>query len=218
MRMNNCQFEYNKISNELSSIQEKLSIYPKGSLRKRIIKGREYYYLQYRENEHVRSQYVKAEDVCQIQIEIETRKDLEKKARELEARLSTYAKLLGVHRTYRPVKNVDYEEYTLFMSTVAHDHKTMNIDEFLEKYDVSKYRALKKRYLAGYLDYINGIDSHNTRKTNDLVLDPYTYLMYFKYGQKEILDEELKRAIPAFLCRGLLITNVQEAVNGTFSK
>lgn len=218
MRMNNCQLEYQKISDELSDIQEKIAIYPKGSLRKRIIKGREYYYLQYREYKHVRSHYVKAEDVCQVQFDIESRKDLEKKAHDLELRLSAYAKLLGIHRSYRPVKNVDYDEYTLFMSTVAHDHKTLSSDDFLKKYNISKYRALKKRYLAGYLDYINGIESHNTRKTNDLVLDPYTYIMYFKYGQKGILDEELKRAIPAFLCRGLLITNVQEAVNGSLSK
>lgn len=37
---------------------------------------------------------------------------------------------------------------------------------------------------------------------------------YTKYGQKDILQEELKKAIPSFLCRGLLITTVQEAVNG----
>ena len=127
-------------------------------------------------------------------------------------RLNSYAKLIGIHRVYRPVKNVDYDQYALFMSTVAHDHKRLNPDDFIRKYDISKYRGLNKRYLAGYLDYINGIDRHIVRRTNDLVLDPYTYLMYFKYGNKEVLDEELKRAIPAFLCRGLLITSVQEAV------
>ena len=36
--------------------------------------------------------------------------------------------------------------------------------------------------------------------------------MYYKYGDQSVLDAELKRAIPAFLNRGLLITNVQEAV------
>ena len=94
----------------------------------------------------------------------------------------------------------------------------MDPDDFIRKYDVSKYRGLNKRYLAGYLDYINGIERRSVRRTNDLVLDPYTYLMYYKYGNKEVLNEELKRAIPAFLNRGLLITNVQEAVNGSFGK
>ena len=39
--------------------------------------------------------------------------------------------------------------------------------------------------------------------------------MYFKYNDKSSLDEELKRAIPAFLNQGLLVTTIQEAVNGT---
>ena len=83
----------------------------------------------------------------------------------------------------------------------------------MEAYDVSKYRGIQKRYLSGFIDYINGIERENNRKTNDLVLDPYTYLRYFKYGRKEAMQEGLKRAIPAFLVRGLLITEVQEAVN-----
>jgi hypothetical protein len=183
-----------------------------------MIKNREYYYLQYREGKHVRSHYVKPDDVDQLQLKIERRKTLEDRAHALESRLSMYASLLGIHRSYRPVKNVDYENYTLFMSSVAHDHKVMDLDAFMKKYDVTKYRGINKRYLAGYLDYINGIVRPGTRRTNDLVLDPYTYLMYYKYGQKDILDKELKRAIPAFLSRGLLITTVQEAVNVPSSK
>ena len=206
------------MNDELFHLQEKINGYPKGSLRKRRIGNRDYYYLQYREGKHVRSLYIHTDDVEGVRIEIETRKDLESEARKLQARLNSYAKLIGVHRTYRPVKNVDYEQYTLFMSTVAHDHKRMEPDEFIKKYDVSKFRGLNKRYLAGFLDYINGIDRRNTRRTNDLVLDPYTYMMYYKYGNKEVLKEELERAIPAFLNRGLLITDVQEAVGGSSGK
>jgi hypothetical protein len=211
--MNTFQFEYDQLNKELNGIREDLMHYPKGNIRIRKIKNKEYYYLQYREGKHVKSRYIKSDDISKLQIELETRKDLEDKARNLENRLSMYAKLLGIHRSYRPVKNVNYQEYTLFMSTVAHDYKSMSQDEFLKKYDVTKYRGINKRYLLGYLDYISGIERPNTRKTNDLVLDPYTYLMYFKYDQKDILKEELQRAIPAFLSRGLLITNVQEAVN-----
>ena len=216
--MEKYQLEYNRINSEFTKLQERIGNCPKGSLRRRKIKGREYCYLQYRDGKHVRSRYVSPSEVEGLQIEIETRRKLEEDARKLQARLNSYAKLIGIHRTYRPVKNVDYEQYTLFMSTVAHDHKKMDRDDFIRKYDVSKYRGLNKRYLAGFLDYINGIERRNMRRTNDLVLDPYTYLMYYKYGNKEVLYEELKRAIPAFLCRGLLITNVQEAVNGSFGK
>ena len=216
--MTNCHEDYNRINNELNSLEMKISQYPKGSLRRRTIKGRDYHYLQYRDGKHVKSLYVKECDVDGLRVVIETRKKLENEAAELQKRLNRYARLIGVHRSYRPVKDIDYESYALFMSTVAHDHKSLGSDKFLEKYDVSKYRGLNKRYLAGYLDYINGIDRQNIRKTNDLVLDPYTYLMYFKYGQKEVLEEELHKAIPAFLSRGLLITTVQEAVDGPFSK
>lgn len=218
MRMNDLTKEYKIIEKELADIRYKISVCPKGSLRKRAIKGRDYYYLQYRDGEHIRSRYVSANLVDKIKQEVEIRKNLELEEQTLQARLNSYSKLLGIHKSYRPVKNVDYESYTLFMSTIAHDYKNLGRERFVEKYDLSKFRGLNKRYLAGFLDYINGIERQNIRKTNDIVLDPYTYHMYFKYGDKEALAEELKHAIPAFLNRGLLITNIQEAVNGSSGK
>ncbi|MBR4530361.1 MAG: hypothetical protein IKO80_08790 [Lachnospiraceae bacterium] len=206
--------EYRAIDDELSELHKQLETYPKGSLRKRTIKGCEYYYLQYRDGKHVRSDYVRADQVAGMRDLIEERKKLEQRTRDLQTRVESYAVLLGIHRSYRPVRNVDYEDYTLFMSMVAHDYKTMETDEFIRKYAVSRYRGINKRYIAGFLDHINGIDRRNTRRTNDLVLDPYTYLMYFKYGDKDVLEQEMKKAIPAFLNRGLLITSVQEAVRG----
>jgi len=213
--MNDFQNEYVAINKELMNQCKQLEEYPKGSLRRRVIKNKEYYYLQYREGKHVKSRYVHADEVAAILNMIEERKKLKKNIREMQARLEKYARLLGVHRSYRPVKDVDYKDYTLFMSMVAHDYKTLELDLFMKKYDVSKYRGINKRYIAGFLDYISGIDRGNVRKTNDLVLDPYTYLMYFKYGNKDIIMQEVKKAIPAFLNRGLLITDVQEAVGGT---
>ena len=216
--MNDYEETYNRMTEELSDLQDQIKDLPKGALRKRQIRDRVYYYLQYRDGAHVRSRYVKADEVAGLKARIESRKDLLDRARDLERRMTRYAQMIGVHRSFRPVRNVDYEAYTLFMSTVAHDHKSMKRDAFLDKYCISRYRGLNKRYLMGFLDYINGIDRRNMRRTNDLVLDPYTYLMYFKYGKKEVLNEELRRAIPAFLNRGLLITNVQEAVNSAFDK
>ena len=216
--MNIYENEYKKLETELLDLQRKLKDCTKGSLRRRMIKGREYYYLQYREDGHVRSDYIALDKVESIRLEIAERKRIEVQIKQLQERLIRYAKLIGIHRSYRPVRNVDYDDYTLFMSTIAHDYKTLGRENFIVKYDVSKYRGINKRYLAGFLDYVSGIERHNMRKTNDLVLDPYTYLMYYKYGDKDALNEELKRAIPAFLNRGLLITNVQEAVNGSFDK
>ena len=218
MCMSDIQTDYRKLERELHNIQLKIKELRKGNLRKKTIKGREYYYLQYREDGHIRSIYVRAELVEKVKGEIEERKEYEQAAREMKRRLEKYAALMGIHRTYRPVRNIDYGAYTLFMSKVAHDYKLLDKDSFIEKYKTSKYRGLEKRYLVGFFDYINGMDRHNMRRTNDLVLDPYTYMMYFKYGHKEALEEELKNAIPAFLNQGLLITNVQEAVDGTYDK
>ena len=218
MPMRDMQMDYRELGKKYNDIQLKISEHRKGNLRKKTINGREYYYLQYRENGRIRSIYVRSELLEKVKGEIEERKEYEQAAREMKRRLVRYAALMGIHRTYRPVRNIDYEAYTLFMAKVAHDYKEFERDSFIEKYRLSKYRGLEKRYLTGFFDYINGIDRHNMRRTNDLVLDPYTYLMYFKYGHKEVLEEELRNAIPAFLNRGLLITKVQEAVNGTYGK
>ncbi len=212
--MNDYMSEYMSLDGELDEMNKRLEEYPKGTLRKREIKGGVYYYLQYRDGEHVKSIYVHLDDVAGVRDKIEERKALEQSIKEMQSRVEYYARVLGIHRTYRPVKNVDYEDYTLFMSTVAHDYKSLGSEEFMVKYDVSKYRGINKRYIAGFLDYIHGIERGNVRRTNDLVLDPYTYHMYFTYGDKEVLKQEIKKAIPSFLNRGLLITNVQEAVSG----
>lgn len=210
--------DYKSLEKKIIKLRNSLKSHPRGSLRKRQINGKEYYYLQYRENKHIKSDYVPLADVENVRIGIIERKKIEAEIRSLEKRLDRYSELLGIHRFYRPVKNVDYNEYTLFMSSLAHDHKNLGTEAFIEKYDVSKFRGLNKRYLSGFIDYITGVKSHTVRKTNDLVLDPYTYLMYFTYGDKEVLEEELKKAIPCFLCRGLLITKVQEAVDVTNNK
>ena len=209
--------EYKKTEKKLRSLTEKRKTMPEGVIRKRVIRGREYYYLQYRDGTHVRSRYLRADEVSGMQKQIDERKTADEEIRKQKKRLSTYAQLLGIHTTYRPVKNVDYDEYTRFMSSVAHDYKRLGREEFLESCDLTKHRGINKRYLRGFMDYISGIKRMNTRKTNDLVLDPYTYLMYYKYGDKTALEEELPKAIPAFLNQGLLITQVQEAVHGAFN-
>ncbi len=213
--MNTIRSEYDELKKELESAVNRINEYPKGYLRVRTIKNGTYYYLQYREGKQVKSVYIRPEEVEFTQKQIRERNELKKTINTLKGKIKKYENVLGIHGLYRPVAKVDYEDYTLFMSTVAHDYKSLDYDTFIEKYNVSKYRGLNKRYLAGFYDYINGINNANTRRTNDIVLDPYTYLMYFKYGDKEVLTEELKKAIPAFLNRGLLITNIQEAVGGS---
>ena len=163
--MNIYENKYKKTDSELLDLRRKLKDCIKGSLRRRMIKGREYYYLQYREEGHVRSDYIALDKVEGIRLEIAERKRIEAQIKQLQERLDRYAKLIGIHRSYRPVRNVNYDDYTLFMSSVAHDYKTLGIDNFIAKYDVSKYRGINKRYLAGFLDYISGIERNNMRRT-----------------------------------------------------
>ena len=204
--------EYNELLKKTENLRKEESAFPRGNLRVRNIKGKEYYYLQFREGNHVRSSYVKKEEFPTLSKQIENRNKVKKELDAAKKRLAAYENALGIHSSYRPVKKVDYEDYTLFMSSLAHDYKRLGRREFLEKYDISKHRGLNKRYLRGFIDYISGIENRSGRKTNDLVLDPYTYLMYFKYGEKSVLETELKKAIPSFLKQGLLVTSVQEAV------
>ena len=206
--------EYKELLKKRNTLRSEAGTLPKGNLRVRNINGRDYYYLQFREGNHVRSRYVKKVEVSTLSKQIERRNKIKDELKTVKTRLDAYELALGVHSTYRPVKEVDYQDYTLFISSLAHDYKRLGHRGFLEKYDISKYRGLNKRYLRGFIDYITGIENRSARKTNDLVLDPYTHLMYFKYGDKSVLEQELKKAIPAFLNQGLLVTSIQEAVHG----
>jgi len=46
---------YQKIGKEVGS---KIASFPKGSIKKRVINGKGYYYLQYRENDKIRHKYL----------------------------------------------------------------------------------------------------------------------------------------------------------------
>ncbi|MBQ3898969.1 MAG: hypothetical protein II741_03900, partial [Lachnospiraceae bacterium] len=112
--MDAIRIEYERIKEILSDINDKLQGYPKGYLRKRLIKDREYYYLQYREGEHVKSIYISPDRVESLKKEISERDELKKQAKELESKKKNYEKLLNIHSSYRPIRDVDYEDYTLF--------------------------------------------------------------------------------------------------------
>ena len=118
---------------------------------------------------------------------------------------------------YKPVKNVDYKDYKIYMSHLAHEIKRLGEDEFVFEYQGVKESGIRGRYLRGLLNYLTKNDSSKPYGKSNIVLDPLTYQMYFTYGKKDILEYRLKEAIPEFLMQGLLITDVQEAVGGTRS-
>lgn len=156
---------YEKINNEIQMYEaEKMSL-PKGYIRKKNINGKEYTYLQYREGDKIKSVYMDKNTAAETEKEIAERKRIEDKIRELKQRKKILEKKLGI-REYLPEKEVDYENYSLFMSQLAHDHKRLGTEGFIAKYDTSKYRGINKRYLKGYRDYILGNKTENSRKSN----------------------------------------------------
>ena len=61
-----------------SEIEDRLDKLPVGYISKKIIKGREYCYYQWRENDKVKSRYLKKNEIEPLIIEIEERKGLQK--------------------------------------------------------------------------------------------------------------------------------------------
>jgi len=68
---------------------------PKGSLHEKVIKGRKYYYLKFRDDTGKRiDQYVKGDDVENIKNKIQKRKEIEKIIEELKADIQLAKRVL----------------------------------------------------------------------------------------------------------------------------
>ena len=80
-----------------SEIEDRLDKLPVGYISKKIIKGREYCYYQWRENDKVKSRYLKKNEIEPLIIEIEERKGLQKilKERAQQERVKAYASAIG---------------------------------------------------------------------------------------------------------------------------
>ena len=100
----------------------------------------------------------------------------------------------------------------LYIGIKMEKKKTKIFSKYLPQYYETEEN--NKFWGKGFTDWIKGSYETKIRKGKELILDPYTYYMYFEAGEKNILQDELKEAIPEFLNQGLLITSVQEAVHG----
>ncbi len=67
--------EYDRSLRISRAIESENDSLPRGSIRRRIINGRAYFYLQYREGSHVRSKYLKADEVEEIRLRLERRRE-----------------------------------------------------------------------------------------------------------------------------------------------
>ena len=68
--------EHERSSRVSNALKAELAKLPRGSIRERVIKGHSYYYLQYREGEHVRSDYVSRENIDELRAQIARRKEI----------------------------------------------------------------------------------------------------------------------------------------------
>ncbi len=87
--------EYGRSVRLSGHLQAELESLPKGSVRSRKIKGREYYYLNYREGDKVKSDYVPASDVDDVRQKIERRKELKAALKEQERTRQQIERALG---------------------------------------------------------------------------------------------------------------------------
>ena len=77
--------EYDRINRIMHNIEVEINSLPKGYISEKKIKGKIYYYLQYRENNKVKSSYLKKETVDSYRALIEHRKELEKELKYMKA-------------------------------------------------------------------------------------------------------------------------------------
>ena len=75
--------EYGRSVRLIRHMQSEIDSLPKGSIRVRSIRGREYYYLNYRVVDKVKSDYIRASEVNEIREKIERRKKLKEIERAL---------------------------------------------------------------------------------------------------------------------------------------
>ena len=87
--------EYERTLRIEKLLKEEIDTLPKGSIQEKKIKGRMYFYLQYRCNNSVKSKYVKASDVERLKQNIQKRNDDIKQLKELQKTKSQIMKALG---------------------------------------------------------------------------------------------------------------------------
>lgn len=71
------QEELDRLDRERAVYEEQLQLLPKGYISKKKISGKEYYYLQRREDGKIVSKYIAAEDLPKIEVQVKRRKRLE---------------------------------------------------------------------------------------------------------------------------------------------
>ena len=72
------------ISEQIAALEKELSECPNGYLSRKMINGRERFYLQWTEDGKLKSKYMKADELEQVRASVERRKLLQKKLKDLK--------------------------------------------------------------------------------------------------------------------------------------
>jgi predicted transcriptional regulator len=89
------QEEYARVLLTISAYEREALELPKGHIAVKRIKNHDYFYLQWREGEKTRSQYIKKEDVEELRKQIERRNHLVSSIRDMRKAEKEFQKVLG---------------------------------------------------------------------------------------------------------------------------
>jgi len=87
--------EYERLNKTIASYEAMAADLPKGSIRKKMIGGRQYDYLQWREKDRVRSRYIKPEDVASLSEQVERRRGYEREIKSLRVSKREFDRVIG---------------------------------------------------------------------------------------------------------------------------
>jgi len=87
--------EYERLNNTLLSYEALLEDLPKGSIREKIINGKKYHYLQWRDGRKVRSKYIKPDEVVILSDQIEQRRQYAKEIKALHETKKEFNRIIG---------------------------------------------------------------------------------------------------------------------------
>ena len=88
--------EFDRLLEKEQAYKEQLSLLPKGQIHDKLISGKKYPYLTYREEGKVKSRYVKPEELEQVMAQVEQRQQYEKTLKSIRADLRVIRKVVKV--------------------------------------------------------------------------------------------------------------------------
>ena len=75
----------NSVSEQIKKLEDELLSYPNGYISRKMIGGKERFYLQWTENGRLKSKYIKADELKHMRSMVERRKQIQEKLKELKA-------------------------------------------------------------------------------------------------------------------------------------